>query len=297
MFWRGKTIPRAWVLAPSTHLVGRMSNPTTVDVAAYLSRIGYSGSTEPTADVLREIHRAHMVSVPFENLDIALRRKIVLDSDAFVRKIVGERRGGFCYELNGAFAALLEALGFRVTLLSARVPRQDGTETPEFDHLTLRVDLEEPWLADVGFGDFVLEPLRLQTVIEQRQDAGVFRIDKHGDDLHVEKLQANGTQVAQYRFTLQPRRLEEFKGMCHFHQTSPESPFTRKSLCSLATPNGRITVSDLKFIESNNGTRRERVLGSEEEWKRVLRDKFGVVLQDERRFSDREKAGLSLRSS
>ena len=80
---------------------------------------------------------------------------------AFCRKIVNEKRGGFCYELNGAFAALLRALRFRVTLLSGRVARQDGSYGPEFDHLTLRVDLEEPWLADVGFGDCFLEPLRL----------------------------------------------------------------------------------------------------------------------------------------
>ena len=219
-----------------------------------------------------------MLSVPFENLDIALKRKILLDSEAFVRKVVAERRGGFCYELNGAFAALLEALGFRVTLLSARVPRQDGSETPEFDHLTLRVDVDEPWLADVGFGDFVLEPLRLQTVIEQRQGAGVFRIDKHGDDLHVEKLQEDGSIIEQYRFTLQPRRLEEFAGMCEFHQTSPESPFTRKSVCSLATLQGRITVADRKLIETNNGARQERILVSDDEWTYVLKEKFGVVL-------------------
>jgi N-hydroxyarylamine O-acetyltransferase len=250
-----------------------------VNVTSYLARIGYSGPTEPTADVLRQIHRAHMLSVPFENLDIALERKILLDTEAFVRKIVEERRGGFCYELNGAFAALLEALGFKVTLLSARVPRQDSIETPEFDHLTLRVDLEEPWLADVGFGDFVLDPLRLQVGFEQKQDAGVFRIVEHGDDLRIEKLQGNGSAIEQYRFTLQPRRLEEFAGMCQFHQTSPESPFTRKSVCSLAKAQGRITIADRKFIETNDGVRQERVLGSEEEWKRVLRNKFGVVLQ------------------
>lgn len=268
-----------------------------MNVLSYLARIGYSGPTEPTADVLRQIHRAHMLSVPFENLNIALGREIVLNTDAFIHKLVEERRGGFCYELNGGFAALLEALGFKVTLLSARIPRQDGTETPEFDHLTLRVDLEEPWLADVGFGDFLLDPLRLQVGLEQKQDAGVFRIVERGDDLHIEKLQENGSAIEQYRFTLQPRRLEEFAGMCHFHQTSPESPFTRKSVCSLATAHGRITIADRKLIETNKGVRQERVLGSEEEWKRVLRDRFGVVLQADHRSSDQEKAGLSLYSS
>jgi N-hydroxyarylamine O-acetyltransferase len=249
-----------------------------MNVAAYLARIGYSGPTERSVETLRQVHRAHMFSVPFENLDIALGRRIVLATGSFMYKIVKERRGGFCYELNGAFASLLEALGFKVTLLSARVPRNDGSVTPEFDHLTLRVDLEEPWLADVGFGDFILDPLRLQVGSKQRQDPGVFRIVQHGDDLHVEKLQVNGTNVEQYRFTSQPRRLEEFAGMCHFHQTSPESPFTRKSVCSLALPHGRVTVADRKLIETNKGTRHERVLASDDEWRGVLKAKFGVVL-------------------
>jgi N-hydroxyarylamine O-acetyltransferase len=219
-----------------------------------------------------------MLSVPFENLDISRGRRITLDRDAFVRKIIQEHRGGFCYELNGAFAALLEALSFQVTLLSARVPRQDGSETPEFDHLTLRVDLHEPWLADVGFGDFVLDPLRLRVGVEQKQEQGVLRIVEHGNDLRVEKLQQDGSVVEQYRFTQQPRRLEEFAEMCHFHQTSPESPFTRKSVCSMATLKGRITVADRKLIETNNGTRHEKSLASDEEWRCVLAEKFGVVL-------------------
>jgi arylamine N-acetyltransferase len=132
----------------------------------YLHRIGYSGAREPTAAALRDLHRAHLFTVPFENLEISLGRKIVCDEPSFLRKIVDRRRGGFCYELNGAFAALLRELGFEVTLLSARVPRESGGSTPEFDHLALRVDLEEPWLADVGFGESFLDPLRLRAGIE-----------------------------------------------------------------------------------------------------------------------------------
>src|ERR1039458_10379901 len=142
-----------------------------LNLLAYLERIGYSGSTEPSAETLRALQRAHMFAVPFENLDIHLGRPIVCDEDRFLHKIINERRGGFCYELNGAFSALLRALGFQVTLLSARVAGADGdTDGPDFDHLTLRVDLpgstnhgltaEVPWLADVGFGEGFLEPLR-----------------------------------------------------------------------------------------------------------------------------------------
>jgi N-hydroxyarylamine O-acetyltransferase len=251
-----------------------------MNVAPYLARIDYSGPREPTKETLRQLHRAHLLTVPFENLDIALKRPIVIDRERLLRKIVEERRGGFCYELNGAFAVLLEELGFKVTLLSARVPRQDGSESPDFDHLTLRVDLEEPWLADVGFGDFILEPLQLKTGLEQKQDLGVFRINERDADLCIDKLQANGESLEQYRFTLQPRGLDDFSGMCHFHQTSGESPFTRKSVCSLATPCGRITLADRKLIETENGRRQERVLQSDEEWKQVLRERFGVILPE-----------------
>src|SRR5690348_18327942 len=140
-----------------------------MDTAAYLARIGYTGPLQPSAESLRLLQRAHLLSVPFENLDIGCKRKIMVDRERSVAKVVSEKRGGFCYELNGAFATLLESLGFKVTLLSARVPRQDGSDGPEFDHLALRVDLDQPWLADVGFGDSFLDPLRLELNAEQSQ--------------------------------------------------------------------------------------------------------------------------------
>ncbi|HXR17663.1 MAG TPA: arylamine N-acetyltransferase, partial [Terriglobales bacterium] len=196
------------------------------NLSAYLDRIAYSGPLTPTADVLRNLHRAHLLTVPFENLDIALGRKIVCDESTFIRKIVERQRGGFCYELNGAFAALLRALRFQVTLLSARVPREDGSESPEFDHLALRIDLDEPWLADVGFGDSFLEPLRLQPGIEQSHDDRTFRVVDCGDSLRMERAERDGAWKRQYSFTLTPRSLDDFAAMCHYHQTSPESPFT-----------------------------------------------------------------------
>ena len=244
----------------------------------YLERIGYAGPTSPNADTLRQIHRAHLLAVPFENLDIPLKRKIVCEEESFLRKIVERRRGGFCYEMNGAFAALLRSLGFQVTLLSARVPKEDGSEGPEFDHLTLRVELEEPWLADVGFGDSFLEPLRLKTGVEQKQAGRKFRIIEANESLHVERCEADGSWKLEYSFTLQPRQLPEFAAMCHYHQTSPESPFTRKQVCSLATPDGRITLSGMKLITTRDGKREEREMGSQAEWQQVLKNQFGVVL-------------------
>jgi len=249
----------------------------TVNAPAYLGRISYSGPVEPTTQVLRDLHRAHMLTIPFENLDIALGRKIICDEQAILRKIVEQRRGGFCYELNGAFAALLRELGFKVTLLSARVARQDGSNGPEFAHLTLRVDLEEPWLADVGFGDSFLEPLRLKTDIEQPQGTRNFRLVDEEGSLHMEMAEPNDDWKRQYSFTLLPRRLGDFAGMCHYHQTSPESSFTQKRICSRATPDGRITLADGKLIVTRNGETEESPL-TDDEWRAALKKYFEIVL-------------------
>lgn len=245
-------------------------------VESYLSRIKYSGPTAPTDETLRAIHRAHLQTVPFENLDIALGRKIVVDDDVTVRKVVELRRGGFCYELNGAFAALLRAMGFRVNLLSARVARDNGGEGPEFDHLTLCVDLEERWLADVGFGDSFLEPLRMETDREQQDPAGKFRLVSVEERLQLERAETNGKWKRQYSFTLQPRSLQDFKAMSDYHQTSPESHFTQNRICTRAVPEGRITLSGMKLIVTDNGLRKERVLVSEDERVKVLSEQFGI---------------------
>jgi N-hydroxyarylamine O-acetyltransferase len=249
-----------------------------MDVPAYLARISYRGSIDPSAETLRGLHLAHLYTVPFENLDISLGRNITCDEERFLYKIVELRRGGFCYELNGAFAALLRELGFRVALLSGRVAREDGSASPEFDHLALLVDLDGPWLADVGFGDSFLEPLRLKTEIEQEQLSGRFRIVPVGDVMIVQRQLAGQPWKSQYQFTLTPHRLEDFEARCQFQQTSPDSHFTRQRVCTLRTPDGRITLSDLTLIRTVKNHREEQTLNSEEEWKSALVQYFGVRL-------------------
>ena len=227
---------------------------------------------------MRNLHRAHLFAVPFENLDISLGRAIVTEEHSILRKIVERRRGGFCYELNGAFAALLRELGFHLTLLSARVARANGGEGPEFDHLTLRVDLERPWLADVGFGDSFVDPLRLEAGTEQADPAGTFRVFEDGNRWHLQSKEADGNWKAQYSFSLQSHVLEEFASRCQFHQTSPESSFTQSRICSRAIPEGRITLSEMKLIVSRSGEREERILSSEAERIHALQEHFGVIL-------------------
>jgi len=255
-----------------------------MDVQAYLRRIRYTeplipGVDRPGIDLLGSLHRAHLFTVPFENLDIHLGREIVCEEGRILRKIVNEHRGGFCYELNGAFAALLRALGFPVTLLSGRVAREDGGYGPEFDHLTLCVDLDEPWLADVGFGEGFLEPLRLEPGMEQAQSGRIYRLTRIDGGFDLEVM-VEGKWKKEYAFALQPRELVEFAGMCHYHQTSPESHFTRHRICSLATPEGRVTLSDEKLIETRGSTRQEKLLSGDQEWRAKLRERFGVVLPE-----------------
>ena len=247
-----------------------------MDVARYLARIGYGGPTAPTIETLRGLHRAHLYAVPFENLDIGLGRPILLDPASIEEKIVARRRGGFCYELNGLFALLLRDLGFRVTLLAAGVySDRRGTFGPTFDHLTLRVDLARPWLADVGFGDAFLHPLALDTAEEQIDSGRMaplvnttneglwqdrYRIRTADDARIMQRRDWAGAWRDQYRFTLAPRQWDDFSAQCRYHQTSPESGFTRGSICSLATPDGRVSVTDDRLIITAAGVKHETPL-------------------------------------
>lgn len=250
-----------------------------MDVDAYLQRINYHGPRSPTAETLRQLQLAHLLAVPFENLSIHSGQPIILEDEALFEKIVRQRRGGFCYELNGLFAALLRSLGFSVDMLSAGVANKEGTFGPDFDHMLLLVRLEERWLADVGFGDSFLEPLLLDSRDEQIQGERAYQIVAQGDHLVMRQREAHGDWKNQYRFTLQAYSYADYAEMCRFHQTSPQSHFTQGRLCSRATPEGRITVSGMRFITSTgSGERQERLLANEEEYADSLREHFGIAL-------------------
>lgn len=252
-----------------------------MDVKAYLERIGYDGPLAVTAETLRALHVAHMTAVPFENLSIHAREPVVLEDGALFEKIVGRRRGGFCYEDNGLFAALLRALGFEVSMLSAEVANSEGVFSPAFDHMALLVTLEERWLADVGFGDSFVEPLLLDERGEQSQGRHAYRITPDGDYLVMSRRESGGgVWEAQYRFTLRPHVYEDFAERCRYQQTSPDSHFTKNRICSRVTrQGGRVTLSGMRLIETDaDGTRRERLPADEEEYAAVLREHFGVEM-------------------
>lgn len=258
-----------------------------MNIDAYLERINYNGPREVNAETLRALQVAHLMSVPFENLSIHAGEPIVLNEDALYTKIVDQRRGGFCYECNGLFAGLLRALGFDVAMLGAGVARATGGFGPIFDHMALMVTLDDRWLVDVGFGESFLEPLLLDTRADQQQGTRSFRLIEQDDHLVLQRRNDGEDWQPQYRFTLQPYTFPDYEEMCRFHQTSPDSHFTKGLICSRATASGRITLSDMRFITTSGPQRLrdEKSLSSREEYDRVLRDQFGVVMKNPVRFT------------
>jgi N-hydroxyarylamine O-acetyltransferase len=257
-----------------------------MNIDSYFERINYNGSRDVNAQTLRALQVAHLLSVPFENLSIHAGEPIILNEDSLYTKIVDERRGGFCYECNGVFAGLLRALGFDVTMLAAGVARADGSFGPIFDHMALMVTLNERWLVDVGFGDSFLEPLLLDTRFDQVQGTRTFRLVDADD--HVVLMRRNDGEdwQAQYRFTLQPYTFPDYEEMCRYHQTSPDSHFTKGLICSRATAGGRITLSDMRYITTSGPQRLrdERTVTTRAEYERLLRDEFGIVMRNPVRF-------------
>ncbi|WP_432168703.1 arylamine N-acetyltransferase family protein [Streptomyces sp. bgisy031] len=243
---------------------------------AYLRRIATPRPSAPTAQALRTLHLAHLRAVPFENLSIHLGEDITLDEEAIVTKLVDRHRGGFCYELNGGFAALLTALGFEVSLLQARVYGKEGHLGIPYDHLALRVRTADgaDLLADVGFGAHSHFPLDLGERGEQGDPGGVFLVAGTNDgDLRVTKDGA-----PEYLLEQRPRELRDFEAGRWYNTTSPRSTFTRSLVCSLVTDEGRVTLSGRTLTTTVGGERHVTALTSDREALDTYRDSFGIEL-------------------
>lgn len=267
----------------------------------YLRRLGFGGAPPVDVEGLRALHVANLRTFPFENLDIHLGRPIVLDGHAIAAKLLDEGRGGYCYELNSAFGSLLIALGFDVDLLEARVYSDgdhgdgddpgdgadpDAPDDPDdgsgrtvgirFDHacLLVRVDGEER-LADVGFGACFQDPIPVTPGVDQPDPNGTYRLDERSDGW----LDLTEDGEPRYRLALTPRSLPDFAEGNHHQQTSPGSPFTRNTICSLATPDGRVTVRGWQLIETVGDDRAETEL-TPDQFGPTLAERFGIELTD-----------------
>ena len=244
----------------------------------YISRRGVADiELHPNIETLSRLQRAHLLTVPFENLDIHWKLPIVLDEEKLFAKIVSDRRGGFCYELNGLFNVLLRSIGFETRLISARV--FNGKEFgPEFDHMAIIATIDgDDYLADVGFGSFTAEPLRFVPDVEQSDPEGVFVIRKFDDKYLEVAKRVDDAWIPEYIFRDMAHQLSEFEEMCDFQQYSPDSHFKKGKLCSIMTETGRKTLSDKSFIVTEKGKKIETPVDSESEFYSVLEREFSIA--------------------
>lgn len=250
-----------------------------IDVDGYLKRIGCEREFVPSLKYLKVLHRNHLLHIPFENLDIHIGNEIILDIQKIYQKVIKRRRGGFCYELNGLFCHLLYNLGFDVKMISARVVDSDGSNPPEFDHLAVIVNIDgADWIADVGFGKSFLTPKELVTEKIQMDYNSFYKIIWSPIDNSYKLLSSNDSEdfKEEYLFTDKERQFVEFIGMCHYHQTAPDSHFRKQKMITLAKPNGRVTLTDNKLIITKLGKREELPILNIDEFRVKLWEHFGV---------------------
>ena len=251
-----------------------------MDYIQYLQRLQVNKTENPSSSFLSKLQEQHLLTVPFENLDIHQGNKIVLEEDRIYEKIVACRRGGFCYELNGLFCWLLRSLGFIVSIVSARVYMPTIERfSPEFDHMVLLVNLDKTHLVDVGFGDTFRKPIALPDGIVE-DISGTYRVQPFGSapDTYTLQKQKNNSWQHIYSFTAHPRMISDFDEMCTFHQTSPESHFTQEIICTMATINGRVSLSDDFLTITDGSSKKKTKVVSDKDFKHKLMDHFGIQL-------------------
>ncbi|GJH19483.1 arylamine N-acetyltransferase [Caballeronia novacaledonica] len=265
------------------------AHDTSIDLAAYFERIGFSGPARPapTLDTLRALHLLHPQTIPFENLDVLIGRPVRLDLESVQRKLVESRRGGYCYEHNLLFRSVLQTLGFRVRSFAGRVLwGRDAPEMPARTHMLLLVDLDEgTFLTDVGFGGMTLSaPLALQTGLEQITPHGAFRLDDAGGEPPAYILQAlvNGAWTRVYRFDLDPQYDADYEMANYFVSAYPQSIFLHNLLAARLAPGKRFGLFNRRFSAHDEREGSEhRELDSVADLRRVLENELGIRLPDD----------------
>ena len=255
--------------------------PQKVYLNAYFERIGFAGSIAPTLATLELIHGLHAAAIPFENLNPLLGLPVKLDHAALEKKLLSERRGGYCYEQNLLLIAMLADLDYSVQGLSARVlwNNPEGA-TAEPSHMLLRVEINGAgYLVDVGFGGLTLTaPLKLKAETEQTTPHGLYRL------LNDEKSWTLEAKVGEdwkplYAFDLTPRTLADYEASNSFLSTDPASAFTRELRVALSPSGKRLKLLNNRLtIEENGQAPEQRLLSSVAELRGVLENDFGIAL-------------------
>lgn len=256
-----------------------------LDLDAYLARIRYDGPRAPTPETLAALHAAHVTAVPFENLDILLGRTISLDLADLQRKIVAGRRGGYCFEQNTLFQAVLDRLGFRVEPLAARV-RAGMTGIRPRTHMLLRVWIgDRSYLADVGFGgDGLVAPLSFEDGAEVRAAGVRHRLTRDGG-LHVLEADVRGEWGDLYAFTLEPQEAVDYEMANHYTSTWPASKFVQTLTAQRARPDGRAILRNRDLTVRAGGTVRTETVRDPEHLLEVLAREFDLAFPPGTRFA------------
>ncbi len=250
-----------------------MSSAAPVDVERYLEWIGFGGTPRCDLATLAELQRLHMTAVPFENLAITQGIHVPTDVEHALDKIVERGRGGWCFELNGAFGALLDALGFPVMMLGAAV-LLDGPSTV-LEHLTLEVAVEQPYLVDVGFGDSFIMPLALNRAGPQDGGNGTYELIGSPQGTTLTK-HVDGVPAPEYRFKRVAHRLDEFTEISDSMQTDPDRHWRRKPFATRLLDGGpdRVTLTHDTLKVIRDGVTESRPIGPDE-WDDELQRWFG----------------------
>ncbi len=244
-----------------------------MDTGAYLEWIGFGGTPAVDLATLTQLQRLHMTAVPFENLFITQGIHVTTDAATSIDKIVRQGRGGWCFEVNGAFAALLEAVGFRVTLLGAAVLLDGPSRVIE--HLTLEVMVDEPYLVDVGFGESFIQPLALNRAGPQDGGNATYELIGSPDGTTLTR-HVDGVPAPEYRFKRVALRLDDFTPISDSMQVDPEKRWRSKPFATRLLDGGpdRVTVRrDVRKLV-RDGDVDERALAGDE-WEDELIRWFG----------------------
>lgn len=255
-----------------------------VDLAAYFERIGYRGPREATPDVLRAVHLAHATRIPFENLDIQLGRPIRIDLESIQAKLIGARRGGYCFEQNTLLAVVLEQLGFSITRLAARV-RFRSTRVLPRTHMLLAVGAGgTQWLADVGFGSGgLLEPIPLFADRPQRQHAWRYRLSREGD-LWVLQTAAGELWEDLYVFTLEPQLPIDYELANYYVSTHTDSRFVQTLAVQRSTTETRYQLRNRELTIVHGQDVTVEAVDGDEALLAVLAETFGLEFPAGTRF-------------
>jgi N-hydroxyarylamine O-acetyltransferase len=249
-----------------------------MNVTRYLNRIAFEHTPTVDTGTLTQLHRHHVFQVPFENLDVHYKKRFSLDTETVYNKIVSQRRGGFCYELNSLFLKLLQHVGFRGRVVSASIFDDTGTPGPRFDHMAIVVEADGDYLLDVGFGDLFVTPLEIEPGRVQHDGRNYFRIDSHNDGYVLAMSPDGNIFQPKYIFTLDAHDVSDFEPSCYDKQINPGSYFVKNVVCTRPTDAGRITLFNDRLIERRHEQRIISEITDEDHRKEVLRTEFGLAL-------------------